>query len=457
MLYFREKEKQLLWAFAASDTARAMAIYGRRRIGKTELALEYVRSSGSRCVYFQCASFDYEVCLSDFKAAAAPGDSILASLKSFKDAFTYLTKQETAPAVYIIDEFPYLAKKRPEAAAEFQWIIDHGLNGKKLILLGSNMSFMKQQLCECESPLYGRFDSALELLPFTFTEVRTLFPGLEDAVQVYGMTGGVPQYVMQFLRFPTVEEAAESLFFDKDGRLFQEAGNLLMQELRDVSTYVSILRAIGSGEKESGQIASKCAMDARGVFAYLAKLTELGILHAVENSFSGGKREKRYRIADCLFRFTYTFIDPHISMISALGAAARPYILNEAFREYLGFVYEDIIRSSCYALALQGVLPFMPETVGKWWGPALQNGTWQTTEVDLIACNGTDVLIGECKYKNKAVGLSELEQLKQKAACIPVKNRRIHYLLASRSGFTAELLSAAGETVLLEGVTPVSR
>lgn len=92
--------------------------------------------------------------------------------------------------------FPFLAKKDENVPVEFQWIIDHGLGSIKLILLGSNLSFMKKQIGNREAPLYGRFDEIMEVRPFTFSQVRSLFPSRDDAMMVYSLTGGVAQYVM---------------------------------------------------------------------------------------------------------------------------------------------------------------------------------------------------------------------------------------------------------------------
>ena len=443
MLYFRESEEEIIRAFVSSETKKAMAVYGRRRTGKTELILNYIHETGGAgIVYFQAASFDYDVCLADFKNTLKPyfpDDSLFDAARSFKDLFTYLKVAESSVRLIIIDEFPFIAKKNENVPVEFQWIIDHGLGGIKLVFLGSNQSFMRSQISDSESPLYGRFDEILEVLPFSFKEVNILFPNFEDAVRIYAETGGVAQYVMFYKEYSSITEAEDRLFFNRYGRLFQESHNILSQEFRDVTTYESILRAIGCGEKDSSQIAVKCGTDARGIFAYLTKLESIGAVSAVVNPLSSKKKEKKYRISDNLLRFHFTFIEPNISIIAELGTEARDYVLGSRFSEYLGFVYEDIVRSSCYRFAAAGKLPFMPFTVGKWWGGISINGAWSESEVDLIAYNDSEIIVGECKYRNKAAGIGEFEHLKMKAEFIPVSGRQIHYLIASRSGFTPEL------------------
>lgn len=443
MLYFREKELGILDRFNNTDGHKACAVYGRRRTGKTELLLTYIREHYSgHSVYYQCTGYDYSTCLGDFKSALQaefPGDSILDSLNTFKDVFTYIEKVSRNSLLIVIDEFPFLCKRNDDVVVEFQWIIDHALGSSKLVLLGSNLSFMKRQINEQESPLYGRFSEIIEVRPFTFDEVHQLFKNFEDAVDVYAQTGGVAQYVMMFSEFGSVREATDALFMDRDGRLFQEAHNLLMQELRDITTYVSILRVLALGEKDSGQIASKAGIDPRGIFSYMAKLMDLEIVTTVENAFSRKKHDRRYRIKDNMFRFSYAFIEPNISMINSIGPKAGPYILNDAYKEYLGFVYEDIIRDACFEYALQKRIPFMPITVGKWWGNVKDKKGWHESEVDLIAFDDKNVIIGECKFRNKLVGISELDKLKTKAQFIPLGDRTVYYLLASKSGFTNEV------------------
>ena len=454
MLFFRDEEKKLLEKFARNSTEKAMSVYGRRRTGKTALMMDFYHfyGNGDQCVYFQCTSFDYAVCLEDFIEVLrpiVPDTSILKELSSFRKVFQYLTQIGVSDKIFIIDEFPFLAKRNENAPIEFQWIIDHGLGTNKLILLGSSLSFMKRQIGDREAPLYGRFSRILEVLPFSFQEVHQLFPSFEDAVAVYARTGGVAQYVMLYKNYPTIEEADADLFFNPRGQLFQESENLLMQEVREVTTYMSLLRAIGSGEKESGQIADKCGMDSRAVFSYLNKLIDLQIVSVLDNPLAEKQKAKRYIISDLLYRFHFSFIEPRVSMITIAREKSMPYILNHQYNEYLGFVYESIIRAQCYDYGLQKRFPFIPFSVCKWWGNIQEEGQWKESEVDVIAFDDHHMIIGECKYRNKAVGLSELQSLRIKAQFIRSKGKEIYYLLASRSGFTEDIKSLQDPHLIL--------
>lgn len=442
MFLFREHELNLLTSFMNSKTKKAMAIYGRRRVGKTELALQLVKSSQTPTLYFQCTSFDYRSSLEDFLRTIKTvfPEFLPQTCSSFREALQLLSLyRKEAPLTIILDEFPFLAKKDDNVSVEFQWIIDHGLHGMKMILMGSNRSFMRNQIGNLEAPLYGRFDEILEIRPFSYEEIKTLFPKKNDAMTVYATTGGVAQYVMWFKDYPSVEEAFDNLFFHRTGRLLNETTNLLLQELRETTVYTLILRAIGCGSQNPGQIAKKCNLDQRGVYTYLNRLMELGIVDTVKNPLSSKKLDYKYCISDLLFRFYYTFIEPNVSLITSLGAQAKPYILGAQYDEYLGSVYEDIARTDCFRWALQGQIPFMPKVVGKWWGNIYKEGKWMESEIDLIAYDAENLLIGECKHRTKVIGNKELENLKYKAQFLPLDGRKPVFLLFSKAGFTEEL------------------
>ena len=91
----------------------------------------------------------------------------------------------------------------------------------------------------------------------------------------------------------------------------------------------------------------------------------------------------------------------------------------------------------------------MPRTVAKWWGNIQEDGTWHESEIDVVAYDDHQIILGECKYRSKAVGLAELDSLKKKSSFIPVKDRKVYYLLASKSGFTRDLEALEDDRLLL--------
>ena len=453
MFYYRKEEIEKIERFYRMDESKAMAVYGRRRIGKTQLMVQCANHSlKGRMIYYQVSNPSYDVAVEDFKSAIAlilGHDLVVQSLKTFKEIFSFLSRILDEQYVFVIDEFPILAKRTEDIDVEFQWIIDHALGKQKIILIGSQLSFMKKQIASKEAPLYGRFDEIIHLMPFSFEEVRGLFQSDEEAMSVYACTGGVAQYVMLFKRYDSVQEAMENLSFNKDGRLFTEANNLLMMELKEPTFYKRILEAIGSTAKTVSQIATKCGMDQRALTTYLAKLVGLDIIYPSESMLAGKRIARRYEISDLLFRFTNSFIEPNISYITIAGSASMKVILNERYQEYLGKVYEELVKRQVLMDGAKGMLPFAPVTAGRWHGNIFEKGNRLESEVDVIAYDQDNVIIGECKYSSKKIGLSVLEKLKQKAVFISAGKRKIYYLLASKEGFTEELLSRKDDNLIL--------
>ena len=91
----------------------------------------------------------------------------------------------------------------------------------------------------------------------------------------------------------------------------------------------------------------------------------------------------------------------------------------------------------------------MPVTVAKWWGNVQNENGWHESEVDLVAYDDKNIILGECKYKSKRVGVNELAELRAKIPFVPVKDRKVYCLLASKGGFTDALDAMKGEDVIL--------
>ena len=103
--------------------------------------------------------------------------------------------------VFVIDEYPYLAKSDDSISSRLQHLID--LKWKKgrmfLILCGSSVSFMEDRVLSYESPLYGRRTGQIHLQPMDYRETAAFNPGLDSITNamIYGITGDIPLYIQQ--------------------------------------------------------------------------------------------------------------------------------------------------------------------------------------------------------------------------------------------------------------------
>ena len=150
--------------------------------------------------------------------------------------------------VFVIDEYPYLAKAKPAISAKLQHLIDHQWSQGKLylILCGSSMSFMENQVLGQESPLYGRRTGQFKIEPLDYKETAVFHPALtyEDNALIYGITGGVPHYINKLGVKKDIDEALLTNLFDRSGYLYEEPANLLKQELREPGIYNAFIKAI---------------------------------------------------------------------------------------------------------------------------------------------------------------------------------------------------------------------
>ena len=132
---------------------------------------------------------------------------------SFESLFSAIDKmlETNQKIVLAIDEYPYFAKAKPAISAMLQHLIDHKWNDSKmfLILCGSSMSFMENQVLGQESPLYGRRTGQFKIQPLDYKETAVFHPELsdEDNSLIYGITGGVPHYINKLDVNKNVDEA----------------------------------------------------------------------------------------------------------------------------------------------------------------------------------------------------------------------------------------------------------
>ena len=172
-------------------------MYGRRRVGKTTLLQEF--SKHTNAIFFPAREKNDALNLEDFsKAIQLHFDKqFIASFKSWEDAFSYIGHKVRDRTALIIDEFPYIIEENPSVKSLLQHAIDHNWKNENifLILCGSSLSVMKNEIMGRKSPLHDRQTATLEIAPFDYLESSNFFPNYsnEDKLIAYGILGGIPK------------------------------------------------------------------------------------------------------------------------------------------------------------------------------------------------------------------------------------------------------------------------
>ena len=456
MFYCREEELRTMNNRYKKGHFECVVIYGRRRVGKTALINEFCK--GKPTVYFSALNASSQENLEALSKAiytCQNSDSTSApTYRSYEDALEAITGMAMEKRlVFVIDEYPYLAKAEKSISSRLQHIIDHSWQDSRiyLILCGSSMSFMEYQVLGYESPLYGRRTAQFKIQALTYREITEFHPELKAADQalLYGVTGGIPHYINKLDVESNLDEALLDNLFSTSSYLFEEPENLLKQELREPAIYNSVISAIAAGASHSNEISTKVGVESGVCAKYLKVLLDLGILKKETPITEKSGKKTIYVIDDNFFRFWYRFVPRNMSVISA-GRMRLVYeqAVKRFYPDYMGLVFEKMCQE--YLLRYAKDLPILLSNVGQWWGT--DSKTRREVQIDIVGApvDGNEYLIGSCKYRNEKIGIEELELLRRYAAVFR-QNGIFHYYIFSKGGFTPTLLEAEmqGEVTLL--------
>jgi AAA+ ATPase superfamily predicted ATPase len=441
----RKKELNFLNEKYSSGSSELIIIYGRRRVGKTELIKQSLPGSSGKYLYF-LGELQKEAQLASLYSRIAGltlEDDFLKNnpLNTWHALFDYLTRHmEKGGFVLVFDELPYIYRSNSGFISILQSYWDQkwkDLN-VKIILCGSSVSMMQRIALSYESPIYGRRTGQIHLAPLKFMDFRLLFKDWkeEDIAGAYSILGGIPRYAEEFDIRKDISENIKTAFLDKDAFLYKEAKFLLMEELKDFSNYFSILKAVAFGKNSFNEISNFSDVPTSKLYAYISRLVELSILRRdipVTVSKERSTRTGSYVLQDHFFKFWFRYIYPNSSLIE-IGKPEIVYnIIKEDFNNYVGPIFEDISTELLQSKSPGGDLPLFTKW-GKWWH--------KEKEIDIVALNEKtgDILFCECKWQNKKMDRSVIEDLIQKSEYVEWKNKeRInHYAVMSKTGFTAD-------------------
>lgn len=460
MFYCRENELKRLNARYKKGKFECIVIYGRRRVGKTALINEFCKDKPT--IFFSALNATIQENIKALSKSIAlfknPDIGTAPEYPSFDAAMEEISRlSEKEQIVFVIDEYPYLAKADSSVSSRLQHLIDHVWSKTQLylILCGSSMSFMEYQVLGYESPLYGRRTAQFKIEPLTYKETAVFNAELtnEENALVYGITGGVPHYINKLDVQGDVDEALIENVFERSSYLFEEPENLLKQELREPAVYNSIITSVAEGASKLNEISTKIGMETGVCSKYISVLIDLGILKKEAPLEEDSKKKTVYRISDNFFYFWYRFVPQNMTAITT-GRIKRNYekVVKSQLHDYMGLVFEKMCRE--YLLYYANDLPIELSEIGEWWGT--DSKTKKQVQIDIVASstptqNGRrEYIIGSCKFKNEKIGVEELELLKNYANVFS-RGEKYYYYIFSLSGFTKGLQECAekGEVTLI--------
>ncbi|OIP97077.1 hypothetical protein AUK40_04070 [Candidatus Wirthbacteria bacterium CG2_30_54_11] len=450
---------QRLWD---SGTAQLAVVYGKRRVGKTELIRQFLlKNSG---IYYLADKRTHHEQLLEFGRVVGDFfDDLIVRQNGFIDwlqAFQYLEQRShDRQFIVAIDEYPYLVESARETSSLFQKGWDQYLKQSRvcLILCGSSIAMMESEMSS-RAPLYGRMTARFLVEPMDVYSSQDFFPKRQfaDFLTYYAITGGMPAYLQAFSGFENVEEAATALCLDKNGLYANEVNMMLRQELRTPNTYFAILKAIAGGKTRISEIANDGGFTVTLVSKYLRTLEGLQFVERevpVTEDKPHKSKKGIFVLRENFVRFWFQYIYAFSSDL-AIGNFRQVQKKFRAESHFLeSIAYEQISRRTMWDLSDR---LFSFEKAGRYWDSDI--------EIDGVGYNAHERKIAfmEAKWSDKKMGPTILNKLRMKAARVAwMRDKREEYfVLFSKAGFESELVSIASEdphVVLVQQVTVMGR
>ena len=440
MLIGREKEQKAINYLLNSNEFKSIVVYGRRRLGKTELVKHCVKSINKPSIIYQCkesTELDNTNLLTKLIEETFSLSHL--SFSSFFDALYYLFDLSLEKEfVLVIDEYPYIRELIKGCDSKFQDLIDTYLNKSKLklILIGSSISVMEDVLSHY-SPLFGRFNQSILLAQMDYYDSAKFYQSFsnEDKVKLYSVFGGVPYYNIQIDAKQSVKENIIRLISGSFSNLKDYLETYLKMELRKVNNANIVFETIANGAFHYSDILAKSHIDSSpSLNAILQKLIKMDLIEYVSPiNDKKNKQKAGYRIKDLSLRFYYNYIYKNESAHRMLDDDAfyDKYIKDDFESHYVPLVFEIICKE--YLINKNKKLEINPmlTDIGTYWydNPIKkENG-----QFDVVGKAEKGYVFFECKYTNSKIDDKVIE--KEISQVLKTSLKPIQFGFFSKNGF----------------------
>ena len=440
MFVGRNKELKKLDKVIRSDEMNFTLIYGRRRVGKSELVNQALSKADVKSLYYECKQVAQESnvnglseILSENMGLPKLGFSDIESLLNY--IFELSVKEKM---VLVLDEYPYLRESVKGMDSILQSVVDKYRKTAKLslIILGSYVEVMRS-LIEHENPLYGRVDMTIDLKQMDYYESSFFYPNYsaEDKVRIYSVFGGIPYYNRLIDDSKSVQENIIELIASPGARLENEVSMYLNAELSKIVNANEVFEALSRGFSRYSDILSQSHVSSGPTLVdVLEKLIRMEVVEKTAPiNDSNNKKKISYSICDNLSLFYYRYIFKYSSQMNIMDSEVfyKKYIEKDFEEYYVPHLFENVCRQYLIRKNRAGEIEPVIEKIGKYY---YDNPVEHTNgEFDIVTEDELGYAFYEVKFRKTPVSdemiQEEMEQVKATGL------NCYKYVFFSRSGF----------------------
>lgn len=418
-------------------------IYGRRRVGKSELIKQVLRESDILSIYYECKQTTELNNTESLSVLISEKFSLpklaFGSMEEILDFLFQQSKKEKL--IVVLDEYSYLRDCVRGMDSILQFLIDkyHDSSVMKLILCGSFVDIMKSLLYN-ENPLYGRVDLTLNLKPMDYYESALFYPEFshEDKVRLYSVFGGIPYFNKLIDPGLTARENIIELIASPGARLENEVSMYLKSEISKIINTNEVFEALARGFSRYSDILSQSHVSSGPTMVdVLDKLIRMEVVEKqAPINDENNKKKMGYYILDNLSLFFYRYIFRYSSQLSVMDPEIfyDRYIKDDFETEYVPSAFETICKQYLIRQNRLGLMEEPFEKIGKYYydDPVhKKNG-----EFDIVTLDSKGYTFYEAKFRKEPVSQRMIDTEIQQAESAGLKCYKYGFI--SKSGFTAE-------------------
>ena len=443
MFYGREAERKKLNRMFHSDGQMISLIYGRRRIGKSELIKQALKETELRSIYYECKQTTERNNVNSLSELIGEAfDFPTPAFENMECLLQFLFKKsEQMPLILVLDEYPYLRENAKGMDSILQSVIDNykDTSNMKLIICGSYVDTMKALLAK-QNPLYGRVDLTIRLEPMDYYDSALFYSGFaaEDKVRLFSVFGGIPYYNRLIDSNKSVRENVIDLIASPGARLENEVSMYLNSEISKITNANEVFEALARGYSKYKDILDQSNVSSGPTLVdVLDKLMRMDVVaKEVPINDENNRKKAGYFISDNLSLFYYKYIFRNISRMNIMDSDVfyDKYIADDFESKYVPRIFEDICKQYLIRKNRKGLMDNIFEKIGKYYydDPVeRKNG-----EFDIVTLDDQGYIFYEAKFRKDPISESmiqnEIRQVKQTGLdCYK-------YGFFSKSGFLCE-------------------